>query len=48
MKDFPKEEFINRISKAQENLEKQNIEAIIITSPANFRYFSGIPAFVII
>ena len=40
MNDFPKEEFANRISKIQENLEIENIEAIIITSPSNFRYFS--------
>ena len=42
MNDFPKEEFTNRISKIQENLEQENIEAIIITSPSNFRYFSGL------
>ena len=42
MNDFPKEEFAYRISKIQENLEKENIEAIIITSPSNFRYFSGL------
>ena len=42
MNDFPKEEFTNRISKMQENLDRENIEAIIITSPSNFRYFSGL------
>ena len=42
MNDFPKEEFTNRISKIQENLDKENFEAIIITSPSNFRYFSGL------
>ncbi len=42
MNDFPKEEFANRVSKIQENLEKENIEAIIVTSPSNFRYFSGL------
>ena len=42
MNDFPKEEFANRISRIQENLDKENIEAIIITSPSNFRYFSGL------
>ena len=42
MNDFPKEEFTNRISKIQENLDRENIEAIIITSPSNFRYFSGL------
>ena len=42
MNDFPKEEYANRIFKIQENLEKENIQAIIITSPSNFRYFSGL------
>ena len=42
MNDFPKEEFAKRISKIQENLDRENIEAIIITSPSNFRYFSGL------
>ena len=42
MNDFPKEEFTNRISKIQENLDRENVEAIIITSPSNFRYFSGL------
>ncbi len=42
MNDFPKEEFANRISKIQENLEKESLYAIIITSPSNFRYFSGL------
>ena len=42
MNDFPKEEFANRISKIQENLEKESLHAIIITSPSNFRYFSGL------
>ncbi len=42
MNDFPKEEFANRISRIQEKLEKENIEAVIITSPSNFRYFSGL------
>ena len=42
MNDFPKEEFANRVSKIKENLDKENIEAIIITSPSNFRYFSGL------
>ena len=42
MNDFPKEEFANRLSKIQENLEKENIDAVVITSPSNFRYFSGL------
>ena len=42
MNDFPKEEFANRLSRTQENLEKENIDAVIVTSPSNFRYFSGL------
>ena len=42
MNDFPKEEFTNRLSKIKESLDRENVEAIIITSPSNFRYFSGL------
>ncbi len=42
MNDFPKEEFISRIEKIQIHMEKENIDAVIITSPSNFRYFTGL------
>ncbi|MDC3156596.1 Xaa-Pro peptidase family protein [Pelagibacteraceae bacterium] len=42
MNDFPKKEFISRIEKIQIHIEKENIEAVIITSPSNFRYFTGL------
>ncbi len=42
MNDFPKEEFISRIEKIQIYIEKKNIDAVIITSPSNFRYFTGL------
>ena len=42
MNDFPKEEFIYRIEKIQIHIEKENIDAVIITSPSNFRYFTGL------
>ena len=42
MNDFPKEEFISRIEKIQIHIEKENIDAVIITSPSNFRYFTGL------
>ena len=42
MNDFPKEEFISRIQKIQIHIEKENIDAVIITSPSNFRYFTGL------
>jgi len=34
MNDFPKKEFISRIEKIQIHIEKENIDAIIITSPS--------------
>ena len=42
MNDFPKEEFISRIEKIQIHIEKEEIDAVIITSPSNFRYFTGL------
>ena len=42
MNDFPKEEFISRIEKIQIHIEKENIDVVIITSPSNFRYFTGL------
>ncbi len=42
MNDFPKEEYISRIEKIQMHIEKENIDAVIITSPSNFRYFTGL------
>jgi len=42
MNDFPKEEFISRIEKIQIHIEKENIDAVVITSPSNFRYFTGL------
>jgi Xaa-Pro aminopeptidase len=42
LNDFPKEEFISRIEKIQIHIEKENIDAVIITSPSNFRNFTGL------
>ena len=39
---FPKEEYLKRIDNIHKKLENENIDAIVITSPANFRYFSGL------
>ncbi len=38
---FEKEEFQFRLSRAQKILYKNRLDAIFVTSPANFRYFSG-------
>ena len=42
MMGFPKEEYLKRLDNIHKKLENENIDAIVITSPANFRYFSGL------
>ena len=42
MMSFPKEEYLKRLDNIRKSLENENIDAIVITSPANFRYFSGL------
>ena len=42
MMNFPKEEYLKRLDNIHKKLENENIDAIVITSPANFRYFSGL------
>ena len=42
MMSFPKEEYLKRLDNIHEKLENENIDVIVITSPANFRYFSGL------
>ena len=42
MNNFPKEEYLKRLDNIRKSLENENIDAIVITSPANFRYFSGL------
>jgi len=42
MMSFPKEEYLKRLDNMHKKLENENIDAIVITSPANFRYFSGL------
>ncbi len=39
---FPKEEYLKRLDNIHKKLENENIDAIVITSPSNFRYFSGL------
>ena len=45
MRGFPKEEFINRVEKLRQLMEKNKVDAIIITSPSNFRYFTGLDSY---
>ena len=42
MMSFPKEEYLKRLDNIHKKLENENIDAIVITSPANFRYFSAL------
>ena len=42
MMSFPKEEYLKRLDNIHKKLENENIDAIVITTPANFRYFSGL------
>ena len=42
MNDFPKKEYLRRLDNIHKKLENENIDAIVITSPSNFRYFSGL------
>ena len=42
MMSFPKEEYLKRLDDIHKKLENENIDAIVITSPANFRYVSGL------
>ena len=45
MRGFPKEEFIKRVAKLRQLMEKNHVDAIIITSPSNFRYFTGLDSY---
>ena len=45
MRGFPEEEYQARASKLQANMHQNNIDAILITSPHNFRYFSGLDSY---
>ena len=38
---FPPEEFAQRTKRAQEIMRKHEFDAIVLTAPPNFRYFSG-------
>ena len=45
MRGFPVEEYQARVSKLQANMHQNDIDAILITSPHNFRYFSGLDSY---
>ena len=45
MRGFPEKEYQQRVSKLQKKMQSNNIDAILITSPHNFRYFTGLDSY---
>ena len=45
MRGFLKEEYKNRISNLQKKMQINNIDVTLITSPHNFRYFTGLDSY---
>ena len=44
-KGFDNLEFEMRVKKARELMEKNNIDILLLTTPHNFRYFSGLDSY---
>ena len=45
MRGFPQDEYYARISKLQIAMQDNKLDAILITSPHNFRYFTGLDSY---
>jgi len=45
MKGFPKKEYLDRVLKLQKKMHVKDIDVILITSPHNFRYFTGLDSY---
>ena len=45
MRGFDTIEYRNRVTKAFELMEKNNLEMLLLTSPQNFRYFTGLDSY---
>ena len=45
MKGFPKKEYLDRVLKLQKKMHIKDIDMILITSPHNFRYFTGLDSY---
>jgi Xaa-Pro dipeptidase len=45
MRGFPTKEYQNRVSKLQNKMQENYIDIILITSPHNFRYFTGLNSY---
>ena len=45
MRGFTKKEYQQRVLKLQEKMQENNIDVVLITSPHNFRYFTGLDSY---
>lgn len=45
MRGFPKKEYLDRVLKLQKKMQAKDIDVILITSPHNFRYFTGLDSY---
>ena len=45
MRGFSKKEYQQRVLKLQEKMQENNIDVVLITSPHNFRYFTGLDSY---
>ena len=45
MRGFLERDYRDRVSKLQEKMEENDIDVVLITSPHNFRYFSGLDSY---
>ena len=45
MRGFETKEYKERVSKTLKLMEKSNLEILLITSPQNFRYFTGLDSY---
>jgi len=45
MRGFKTSEYQNRVAKLRQKMQKHNLEIILITSPHNFRYFTGLDSY---
>ena len=45
MRGFDKTEYKERVLKTQKLMEKKNVDILLISSPQNFRYFTGLNSY---
>ena len=45
MRGFDKTEYKERVNRALKLMESRNLEMLLVTSPQNFRYFTGLDSY---